>query len=234
MHKTLLAALATLVLSLTATGASATPGGPSARAVADGFFQTVFGLEHGHHPDAQKVKRYTGVVRFHVSDRSGRNRLPAARQFLTSLPKRIRHFKGVEVQRARDANFRILLVRGADFVTTVRRELRTDATAMGARCIVGVTTHNGHIGGSVAIIVADDDYLFARCLVEEVLQGLGPMNDSNELAGSVFNDSSHHTVFTEFDAGILNVLYHPAIRPGMSGRDVHRALPIALRDLGYR
>ncbi|MEM8663601.1 MAG: DUF2927 domain-containing protein [Pseudomonadota bacterium] len=232
MHKTMMATLVALFALVGVGTTGAQPSGTSA-AVAHGFFKTVFGLEYGGHADAQKVKRFASPVRFHVSDRSGRNRLPAARRFLATLPRRIKHFSAVEVLAAERANFRIVVVREADFASVVARELKADALAMNARCIVGVTTRDGRIQHSVAIIVGDDDYLFARCLVEEVLQGLGPMNDSRELPDSVFNDESKHARFTAFDAAILNVLYHPAIRPGMTGSQAQRVLPTALRDLGY-
>jgi hypothetical protein len=104
---------------------------------------------------------------------------------------------------------------------------------MNARCLVGVSTLAGRIKRSTAVIVADDDFLFARCLVEEVLQGLGPMNDDESLARSVFNDTSRHAHFTDFDEALMNVLYHPLIRPGMRGSEVHKALPKVLHDLGY-
>ena len=119
----------------------------------------------------------------------------------------------------------MILVAARDFSAVVKSELKADAVAMNARCLVGVSTVGGRIERSTAIIVADDDFLFDRCLVEEVLQGLGPMNDDTSLTESVFNDESRHREFTDFDRAVMNVLYHPAIRPGMSGTEVHRALP---------
>ncbi|WMS44116.1 DUF2927 domain-containing protein [Acuticoccus sp. MNP-M23] len=227
--------IAALILCIASAG-SATPGEmrtSTAREISRGFFDTVFGLEYGGHVDAQRVKRFVTPVRFHVADLSGQARMPAAKAFLDSLPRRIGNFRSTRVARVRDANFRVLIVRAEDFATVVSRELRADAVAMNARCLVGVTTDRGRIKSSVAVIIGDDDYLFSRCLVEEVLQGLGPMNDNPGLSQSVFNDTSHHTTFTAFDEAILNVLYHPSIHPGMTGTEAHRALPRALADLGY-
>jgi hypothetical protein len=234
MKRTLIA-LAALVMSLTPSLAIAPPAPPAvdSRELTRGFFLAVFGLEYGHHVDAQRVKRYTGQVRFHVTDLSGAGREGAARGFLQSLPGRIGHFRAAVVDDINAANFEVYLVRSVDFGAVVQKELRADAIAMGARCLVGVTTVNGRIERSTAIVVADDDYLFARCLVEEVLQGLGPMNDDNRLVHSVFNDSSHHTTFTDFDRALMNVLYHPLIRPGMTGSEVQETRPAVLRDLGY-
>lgn len=198
------------------------------------FFRTVFGLEYdGGHVDAQKVKRYSGPVRFHVEDRSGTGRLEDAWRFLQRLPRTIGHLEmTMETVRSR-ANFRVILVRDRDFSHVVAQELNADAIAMNARCLVGVSTLNGRIERSTAVIVADDDFLFERCLVEEVLQGLGPMNDDDSLSESVFNDRSPHAYFTAFDQALMNVLYHPLIRPGMTGSEAQVALPFVMRDLGY-
>ena len=197
------------------------------------FFLTVFGLEYGGHVDAHKVKRYVDTVKFFIADHSGTDREADARAFLERLPRSIRHFEGQVVSDPRDANFRVIIVPEADFHEVVARELDADAFAMNARCLVGVNTRGGRIRRSTAVIVADDDFLFTRCLVEEVLQGLGPMNDDDRLAESVFNDRSRLAYFTPLDQALMNVLYHPLIRPGMSGTAVQKTLPKVLRDLGY-
>lgn len=228
------------ILTLLAVAQPSLAVAPTARPAVDGndlvrgFFLTVFGLEYGVHVDAYRVKRWTGEVRFHVTDLSGRAREGTARAFLSALPQRIEHLRSRVVDDPNAANFDVFFVRDVDFGAVVAKELKADAIAMGARCLVGVTTRNGRIERSTAVIVADDDYLFSRCLVEEVLQGLGPMNDDDRLPASVFNDTSRHTTLTEFDRALMNVLYHPLIRPGMTGSEVHQTLPAVLRDLGYR
>lgn len=229
-------AVIVLVAVLAGPAAAAAPGPArplDPQELTKAFFRTVFGLEYGAgQPDAYRVKRYSGWVRFHVSDLSGQRRGPAARAFLRRLPREIANLRAQVVPREEDANFRVFLVREADFEAVVSRELSADARAMNARCLVGVSTQEGRITRSTAVIVADDDYLFRRCLVEEVLQGLGPMNDDDRLTESVFNDTSVHARFTAFDRALLNILYHPAVRPGMTGTQVHRVLPGALYDLG--
>lgn len=197
------------------------------------FFSVVFGLEYGGaHADAQRVKKYAGQVRFHVTDLSSSGRAGEAEAFLRTLPRRIRNLRAGLVRDPAEANFRVILVDRSRFPSIVRKVLEADVLAMGAQCIVGVETRRGRILASTAVIVADDDYLFSRCLVEEVLQGLGPMNDSRDLVESVFNDASRHATFTAFDEALLNMLYHPAIRPGMTGTEVQRTLPAVLGDLG--
>jgi len=224
-----------LSVSLLASSLAGGAGASTPEALSRGFFRVVFGLEYdGNHADAHRVKKYVDPVRFHVTNLSSRDRRAAVAAFLGDLPVRIRNLRASVVQDEQEANFRVLLVDRRNFGTIVASQMRADAVAMGARCLVGVRTQNGRIVASTAIIVADDDDLFRRCLVEEVLQGLGPMNDDERLGESVFNDTSKHAEFTPFDQALLNMLYHPAIRPGMTGSEVQRALPFVMRDLGYR
>lgn len=77
-----------------------------------------------------------------------------------------------------------------------------------------------------------DPKLFAKaCVVEELTQVLGLINDSDALEFSIFNDKSRAIDLTEPDRWMLRMLYDPRIRPGM-----HRAtaLPIVRRFLSER
>ncbi len=103
------------------------------------------------------------------------------------------------------------------------------------RCLVRVVSGRKGIKRSAAVIVSDEgEFLFKRCLVEELLQGLGPMNDDEQLTHSVFNDSSRHSRFTVFDQIILNMLYDPRIKPGMSMQQTRPILPLVARDARRR
>lgn len=226
--------IAILLVAAGLASAAAPAGATTSEQLSRAFFRVVFGLEYdGQHVDAQRVKKYVRPVRFHVTDLSSTQRAAEVERFLHALPHMIRNFRATVVRQSSLANFRVLLVDRADFQAVVERQMQADAVAMGARCLVGVTTDDGKITTSTAVIIADDDYLFRRCMVEEVLQGLGPMNDDSALAESVFNDTSKHADFTPFDQALLNMLYHPAIRPGMTGTQVQRALPAVMQDLGY-
>lgn len=230
----LIATLVAAVIWVTAMCAPATAGDPPPDKLRDGFFKVVFGLEYGKgHGDSQRVKKYVDPIRFHVVNLGQVDRTATVERFVASLPEKVGGIRSQLVHDRQSANFTILLVDRHDFAAAVSRELRADSIAMNARCLVGVRTRNGRILSSTAVIVVDDPYLFQRCMVEEILQGLGPMNDNSTLDDSVFNDSSRHTEFTSFDLALMRVLYHPAIRPGMTGSEVHQLLPRVFVDLGY-
>lgn len=227
--------LAALVLCATPVGAlGAEAKGLEPNALRDAFFKVVFGLEYGRlFGESQRVKKYTEPVRYTVIHVSATDRSAEVAAFMASLPNTIGGLKTLPARHRNEANFVVFLADRDNFADVVSKELHTDAIAMGARCLVGVNTKHGRIQHSTAVIVTDDPYLFKRCTVEEILQGLGPMNDDDSLTESVFNDTSRHTTFTPFDQALLRMLYHPSIRPGMTGTQVNRILPQVLADLGY-
>ena len=85
------------------------------------------------------------------------------------------------------------------------------------------------------MIVADEgEALFKRCMTEEVLQGLGPLNDDRSLNASMFNDATSFTSFRRFDRILLNMLYDRRIEIGASPKTVAPLLPQVVRDVKRR
>ncbi len=65
-------------------------------------------------------------------------------------------------------------------------------------------------------------YRVRRCLIEEIIQALGPANDFFGVADTIFNDDSAHVWPTRLDLLMLRVLYDDTMRTGL-GRDETRA-----------
>jgi hypothetical protein len=195
----------------------------------DGFDRTVFGSEYqGFGWQSHLVKKYTVPVRLFVDDRSKGRRGGEVARFVRTLPRLISGLDIGVVASSAKANFRVYVIDRADYVDVVGREIygRPSSSFAPGKCLVRVVSTSAGITRSDAVIVADDgDFLFQRCTVEEVLQGLGPINDDATLDESVFNDRSHHSTFTSFDRHILNMLYNPLVEPGMTKLEVARVLP---------
>ena len=199
-----------------------------------GFYRTVFGLEHangGHGADV--VKKFAGPVLLYVDDRSGTGKGASVERFVRSVDGAVAGLDLRIVPRALDANFTVYVVRRADYADTIRRDIYASQNApILGRCMVRVLTELSGITRAQAVIVADEgEFLFQRCMVEEILQGLGPLNDDPTLAASVFNDGSPHAAFMLHDRYILNMLYHPRIVPGMTRGDVDRVINAVLEDV---
>ncbi len=70
---------------------------------------------------------------------------------------------------------------------------------------------------AVALVRAEHPELLRRsCIHEELAQGLGLANDSPRARPSIFNDDDEFALLTEMDERMLQLLYDPALRPGMS------------------
>ena len=203
----------------------------------DAFNATVFGAEYsswGWH--TRVVKKYVKPVRVFIDNRARRNRSRAVARFVRSLSRVIRGIEITIVNDPDEANFTIYVVDRKAYKDVVRREVyRQRAMNVPGRCLVRVVSAPSGIRRSDAVIVSDEgEFLFKRCLVEEILQGLGPVNDNSSLKESVFNDTSKHARFTKHDRYILNMLYDRRIRPGMNQREVREVLPAVLKDARRR
>jgi hypothetical protein len=204
----------------------------------DGFDRTVFGSEYTTFGwQSHLVKKFAGPVLLHVDDRSAAKRGGEVAAFARTLSGLIRGLELHVVADAQDANYRVFVVDRTAYRETVAREVyrRADSTYAPGRCLVRIVSTSSGITRSDAVIVADEgEFLFRRCMVEEVLQGLGPVNDDSTLDESVFNDTSRHASFTDFDRHILNMLYHPLVEPGMTRAEVDRILPKVASEVRFR
>ena len=201
----------------------------------DGFNRTVFGSEFPNWGwQSNQIKKYTVPVRFYIESRTAPERRREAVRFVRSLPAQIRGLEGSVVAEAGDANFRIFIVDRAAYRDVVAQEIYgrpTSAFAPG-KCLVRVVSGRDGIQRSDAVIVADEgEFLFKRCLVEETLQGLGPVNDDASLRRKRLQRPVAPLDLHGVRPAILNMLYHPSVRPGMSRAELRRVLPAVVADV---
>ena len=75
---------------------------------------------------------------------------------------------------------------------------------------------DGKLTRAVAIIRAElPPLLRLSCVHEEIAQGLGLANDSEEARPSIFNDDDEFGRLTTLDELMLKMLYDPRLKPGM-------------------
>ncbi len=226
-----------LALAMTAASLARPACAASDAEIINGFNLTMFGAEFspfGYQSDY--IRKFNGPVLFDIQNMSRRDRSGDVAAFIGSLNGAIRGLKARMAKSPSQANFTIYIVERRDYAAVVRDKLygRVPDAALG-RCHVRTVFSRAGIRRSDAVIVADDgDALFDRCKAEEILQGLGPLNESPLLGESMFNDRSRHTRFTRFDQLILNMLYDPRIRTGASRSSVQSLLPTVLRDARAR
>ena len=83
----------------------------------------------------------------------------------------------------------------------------------------------------VILTVDNGDFIFLDCAYEELLQSLGPINDTASVPWTMFNDNVSMGFFDVYDQYILNMLYDPRIKAGMT---VSRGQGGAARGAGRR
>lgn len=227
-----------LVIGLALTIAASKPAG----AVNDGglirgFNLTVFGAEYSPFGvQSRYIRKFRSTVRFRVHNLSKKNRQRQVTKFIRGLGGKIAGLKTQVLGASGTANFNVYVVDRADYVKIARSKVYRRATAqVPGRCLVRSVFSRSGIVRSDAVIVSDDgEALFQRCLVEEILQGLGPLNEHSSLYQSMFNDRSKHTKFTKFDRYILNMLYDGRVKNGASPKAVNTVLPQVLNDVRKR
>jgi len=209
-------------------------GAASDAAIIRGFNLTVFGAEYAPFGiQSRYIRKFRGTVRFNIVNMSKRNRIRPMKQFILSLNGKIRGLKTQIVSSASMANFNVYIVDRKDYVDVVRKKVyrRPNASAPGKCLVRSVFSRRGIIRSDAVVVSDGGEALFRRCMIEEVLQGLGPLNEHPSLYRSVFNDRSQKTSFTRFDRHILNMLYDPRIKIGASLENVQDILPVVLRDV---
>jgi hypothetical protein len=231
IHLSALLYIAALLSTLTTAKAA------SDREILRGFNLTVFGAEYSPLGfQSNYVRKFNGPVRFHIENLATRDRTADVRAFILSLNRAISGLRAELVSSPARANFVVYLVDRKDYAATVRDKIyRRQTAGTPGKCLVRSVFSRSGISRSDAVIVTDEgEALFKRCRAEEILQGLGPLNEHPSLSESMFNDRTRHTSFTKFDRLILNMLYDKRIRNGATPESVQPLLPVVLQDAKRR
>ena len=173
---------------------------------------------------------------FAESDRADRKTQLA--KVVADIGKRIQHLDIAMTDSSEAANVRVKLVRDRDLFRTISsfygaekaREIRT---SLDPQCLSGFRKNdNFEIEHSDVILTVDvSDFVFLDCAYEELLQSLGPINDTATVPWTMFNDSVSMGYFDVYDQYLLNLLYDPRIKAGMTVQEVRDVLPAVLADV---
>lgn len=129
----------------------------------------------------------------------------------------------------RRSNFHIWIISQSMYRTLVPRQIEDPCLAE-----VESDPRTGEITRASVKITDGDRFLRNHCLVEELTQAMGLMNDAAVFDNSVFNDSSRITTLEYHDRVMLAVLYADSLRPNMGREPGMRAARTLIRDLHAR
>jgi hypothetical protein len=201
--------------------------------ITDGFFKTTFGAELRLRGRTDVIRKYDGPVRVFVESRTNPDRRAEVAKVIDDIRARVDHLDIAMTDDREAANFLVTLVRDRELSRTVRKMYGRDKARRIARldpqCLSGFRKDDRFriVQSNVLLVVDAGDFIFYDCAYEELLQALGPINDTN-VPWTMFNDDVQMGFFDVYDQYILNILYDPRIRPGMTREEVRNLLPEVL------
>ena len=206
--------------------------------IIDGFLKTAFGAEYHMAGRVDRIRKYDGPVRVYVDGAGRGDRKAQLAKIVADIGKRIQSLDIAMTKTADAANVVVKLVRDRDLDRTIKqfygseraREIRT---SLDPQCLSGFRKNERFaIEHSDVILPVDrGDFIFLDCGYEELLQALGPINDTSSVPWTMFNDQVSMGFFDIYDQYLLNILYDPRIKAGMSVEEVRAVLPEVLADV---
>jgi hypothetical protein len=205
--------------------------------ITEGFFKTAFGAEYHLAGRVDRIRKYDVPVRV-FADGNRPDRKAQLAKVVADISRRVQHLDIAMAESSEAANVVVKLVRDRDLYRTITtfygseraREIRT---SLDPQCLSGFRKSDKYeIEHSDVILTVDNgDFIFLDCAYEELLQSLGPINDTSSVPWTMFNDNVSMGFFDVYDQYVLNILYDPRIRAGMTVGEVKAVLPDVLADV---
>lgn len=200
--------------------------------ITEGFLKTAFGAELRLTGTTNRIRKFDGPVRVFVQNRAHPDRVAQVAAAVADIGARVRHLDIAMVDSAADANLLVTVVDDRDLPAAIdkvygRERAQLIERSLVPQCLSSFRKDESYrIRHSDVILVADaGDFIFYDCLYEELLQALGPINDTNAVPWTMFNDDVQMGFFDVYDQYILNVLYDPRMEPGMDRDEALAVLP---------
>jgi hypothetical protein len=205
--------------------------------IVEGFLKIAFGAEYHLAGRVDRIRKLDGPVRVYA-DGTRADRKAQLAKIVADIASRVQHLDIAMAGTIEDANVQVKLVRDRDLQRTITtfygseraKEIRS---SLDPQCLSGFRKNEKfEIEHSDVILTVDNgDFVFFDCAYEELLQSLGPINDTASVPWTMFNDNVSMGYFDVYDQYLLNLLYDPRIKPGMTVQEVKTALPDVLADV---
>ena len=203
--------------------------------IIDGFFKTAFGAELAVAGRVDRIRKYDGPVRVFAESRARPDRRRQVADAVADIKTRVEHLDIAMTDDRGAANVAVTLVRNRNLAATIRAfygrdRARNIERSLEPQCLSGFSKDEQYriVHSDVIIVVDAGEFIFYDCVYEELLQALGPINDDASVPWTMFNDEVQKGFFDVYDQYLLNILYDPRIRPGMTRDEVRALLPEVL------
>jgi hypothetical protein len=205
--------------------------------IVEGFMKTAFGAEYHLAGRVDRIRKYEVPVRV-FADGNRTDRKTQLAKIIADIATKVQHLDIAMAETSDDANVLVKLVRDRDLYRTIStfyggERAREIKSSLDPQCLSGFRKNEKfEIEHSDVILTVDNgDFTFFDCAYEELLQSLGPINDTSSVPWTMFNDNVSMGFFDVYDQYILNVLYDPRIKAGMTVTEVKAVLPDVLTDV---
>ena len=203
--------------------------------IKEGFFKTAFRAELQFDRRLERIRKFDEPVRVFVDSRGTPDRRAEIASIIADIHARVDHLDLAMTDDRQAANFVVTLVQSRDLARTIRAHFGPDKAkriqqSLHPQCLSGIGKDQSfRIRRAEAILPADaGEFAFYDCAYEELLQGLGVINDDASVPWTMFNDDVQMGFFDVYDQYLLNILYDPRVRPGMSKGELDKLLPEVL------
>jgi len=205
--------------------------------IVDGFMKTAFGAEYHLAGRVDRIRKYEVPVRV-FADGNRPDRKAQLAMIVADIATKVQHLDIAMAENGDGANVSVKLVRDRDLYRTITtfyggERAREIKSSLDPQCLSGFRKNERYeIEHSDVILTVDNgDFVFLDCAYEELLQSLGPINDTSSVPWTMFNDNVSMGFFDVYDQYLLNVLYDPRVKAGMTVAEVKAVLPGVLADV---
>jgi Protein of unknown function (DUF2927) len=192
--------------------------------IKDGLFKTAFRAELQFGRQEERIRKFDEPVRVFVDNRGAPARTADIAAIVQDIRGRIADLDLAITTDRKAANVLVTLVPARAFAQTIRSRYGADAAkkiqaSLHPECLSGIAKDQSYR------IRRAEEFRFYDCAYEELLQSLGLINDDSSVPWTMFNDDVQMGFFDVYDQYLINILYDPRIRPGMTKAEVEAALP---------
>ena len=203
--------------------------------IKDGFFKTAFRAELQFDRRIERIRKFDEPVRVFVVNRGAPDRRAEIATIIADIHAHVDHLDVAMTDDRQAANFVVTLVQSRDFARTIRAHYGPDKAkqiqqSLHPQCLSGIGKDQSFRIRRAEVILPVDagEFAFYDCAYEELLQALGVINDDNSVPWTMFNDNVQMGYFDVYDQYLLNILYDPRVRPGMTKAELDKLLPEVL------
>ncbi|WMT78813.1 DUF2927 domain-containing protein [Bradyrhizobium sp. Ash2021] len=203
--------------------------------IKDGFFKIALNAELQFGAPADRVRKFDEPVRIFVASQGQPDRAPEIASIVADIRAHVNHLDVAITSDKKAANFFVTLVAERDIKKVIRARYGSGKAAriqqsLNPQCLSGIGKDRRYRIRRAEVILPVDagEFTFYDCAYEELLQALGAINDDRSVPWTMFNDDVQMGFFDVYDQYLLNILYDPRVRAGMTKAEVNGLLPKVL------